>query len=200
MLIVGVCASPRKGQSSYALMTAALEAAREAVPGTRTELVEMAGKDIHGCLACGACAKELKCSQADDFPGLLPLLGDPELAGFMLASPVYFGGMTAQAKAFLDRMVSLRRNGFLMRDKVGGAIAVGGFRNGGQELTIQAIHAVMLVQGMVVVADDTPTCHFGGTGWSAMEGGIEADAFGLATSRNLGKRVALLAARLSARV
>jgi multimeric flavodoxin WrbA len=197
MLIVGLCASPRPGQSSFSLMSAALEAAGQAVPGAKTQLVELAGKQIHGCLACGACAKELKCSQDDDFPALLPLLADSELAGLMVASPVYFGGMTAQAKAFLDRMVSLRRNGFLMKDKVGGAIAVGGFRNGGQELTIQAIHAAMLVQGMVVVGDDMPTGHFGGTGLSTLEGGIAADAFGLATSRNLGQRVALVAARLA---
>lgn len=136
MLIVGVCASPRKGQSSFVLMRAALEAAAEAVPGVRTELVELAGKDIHGCLACGACAKELKCSQADDFPALLPLLSDPDLGGFMMASPVYFGGMTAQTKAFLDRMVSLRRA--LDVGYVGAAPTVTAAANQGVQVTILA--------------------------------------------------------------
>ena len=83
-----------------------------------------------------------------------------------MATPVYMGSMTSQGKAFLDRCVSLRRNGFLLRNKVGGVIAVGGVRNGGQSLTIQAVQAALLVQDMVIVSDGRPTAHFGGTVWS----------------------------------
>ncbi len=197
MKIIGVCASPRKGQTSYLALNAALEAAREAVPGMETELVELAGKKIGGCLACGKCLKELRCSQKDDLTELLPTLADPELAGIILASPVYLSGMTSQAKAFLDRLVPLRRNGFLLRNKVGGAIAVGGARNGGQSITLQQIHAAMLTQDMVVVGDGKPTSHLGGTGFSGGEGGMAEDKFGLTTARGVGKRVAEVAAKLA---
>jgi multimeric flavodoxin WrbA len=90
----------------------------------------------------------------------------------------------------------LRRNGFLLRDKVGGVIAVGGFRNGGQELTIQSVHNAMLVQDMVVVSEGRPTSHYGATLWSGYPEGIEKDAFGLETARSLGKRVAEVAAKM----
>ncbi len=195
MKILGVCASPRKEKSTHAALQAALQAAA-AVPEIETELIELAGKKFGGCLACGKCMKELTCSQDDDFTALLPTLADPALAGLIIASPVYFGGMTAQCKAFIDRCVPLRRNGFRLADKVGGAIAVGGVRNGGQELTISSIHAAMLVWDMVVVSDGRPTSHFGGTGFSGLQGGIESDEFGLATARGLGDRVARLAAKL----
>jgi multimeric flavodoxin WrbA len=179
-------------------MEASLAAAKEAAPGVETQLVELAGKQVNGCLACGKCMKEVTCSQ-DDFMGeLLPLLMQKDLGGLILASPVYLGCMTAQAKAFLDRCVPLRRNGFLLRNIVGGAIAVGGMRNGGQTVTLQQIHAAMLVQDMIVVGDGKPTSHFGGTGFSGMEGGIVADEFGLATAVNLGRRVAGVAAKLMA--
>lgn len=198
MRILGVCASPRRGQTSFTALETALAAAQEIVPGIETQLVELAGQQVNGCLACGKCLKEVRCSQDDYMDELLPLLTQKDLGGIIIASPVYLGCMTSQAKAFLDRTVPLRRNGFLLRNKVGGAIAVGGVRNGGQSLVLQQIHAAMLVQDMVVVSDGQPTSHFGGTGFSGIEGGMKNDEFGLATAANLGRRVAGVAAKLMA--
>jgi multimeric flavodoxin WrbA len=47
----------------------------------------------------------------------------------------------------------------MLKNKVGGAVAIGGSRNGGQELTIQNIHAWMHIHGIIVVGDNN---HFGG--------------------------------------
>ncbi|MBA4395018.1 MAG: flavodoxin family protein [Desulfobacca sp.] len=196
MKILGVCGSPRKGKTSFFMLEQCLTAVRETDLGIKTELLELAGMKINGCLACGQCLKELKCSQEDDFAGVIPLLSDPELAGLIIATPVYLGSMTSQCKAFLDRGVMFRRNGFMLSNKVGGVIAVGGFRNGGQELTIQTVQAAMLIQNMIIVGDNRPTAHFGGTAWSAHPGGIEQDTVGLDTVRNLGKRVAEVAAKM----
>lgn len=196
MKIVGISCSPRKGKSTFYALETCLQAAKEAVPGIETTLIELSETKMNGCVACGKCVKVLECSQEDDFPKMIPVLSDPELAGLVVATPVYFGSMTSQCKAFLDRCVMFRRNGFLLRDKVGGVIAVGGVRNGGQELTIQAVQAAMLVQDMVVVSEGRPTSHYGATLWSGHPDGIEKDAFGLETARNLGKRVAEVAARM----
>ena len=196
MKIVGISCSPRKGKSTFYALETCLQAAKEAVPGIETTLIELTDTKMNGCVACGKCVKVLECSQEDDFPKMIPVLSDPELAGLVVATPVYFGSMTSQCKAFLDRCVMFRRNGFLLRDKVGGVIAVGGVRNGGQELAIQAVQAAMLVQDMVVVSEGRPTSHYGATLWSGHPDGIEKDAFGLETARNLGKRVAEVAARM----
>jgi len=97
--------------------------------------------------------------------------------GIIVASPVYFGCMTAQLKALFDRTRVLRRQGFLLSGKVGGAIAVGGSRNGGQEKTLQAIHDWMHIQGMIVVGDNN---HFGGI----VQVPAESDEVGIQTVRD----------------
>jgi multimeric flavodoxin WrbA len=194
MKIVGIACSPRKGRSTYYALEVCLQAAREAVKEIETMIIEFSDIKINGCLACDQCRKALKCGQEDDFQKLIPILSDPEVAGLVVATPVYFGSMTSQCKAFLDRCVMFRRNGFMLRNRVGGVIAVGGFRNGGQELTIQAVQAALLVQDMVVVSDGQPTSHFGGALWSGHPDGIANDTVGLETARNLGKRVAEVAA------
>ena len=196
MRIIGISCSPRKGKSTRYALDFCLQAVKEMFPDMETMLIELSDMKINGCIACGKCIKVLECSQEDDFPKMIPILSDPELAGLVVATPVYFGSMTSQCKAFLDHFVMFRRNGFLLRDKVGGVIAVGGVRNGGQELAIQAVQAAMLVQDMVVVSEGRPTSHYGATLWSGHPDGIEKDSFGLETTRNLGKRVAEVSSRM----
>ena len=118
------------------------------------------------------------------------------LSPMIIGTPVYLGNMTAQCKAFIDRSVMFRRNGWLFRDRVGGVLAVGGFRNGGQELTIQSVQAGMLCHDMICVSDGKPTSHFGGTAHNRPPQGVENDEFGLETVRNLGRRVAEVALRV----
>ena len=196
MKIVGISCSPRKGKTTRYALDKCLSAIEQACPQVDTELIDLAEMEINGCKACGHCMKKLECSQEDDFGTLIPVLSDPALGGLIVATPVYLGSMSSQCKAFLDRCVMFRRNGFLFRDKVGGVIAVGGVRNGGQAVTIQQVHAAMLVQDMILVGDGKPGAHFGGTMWSGYPDGIKNDDVGLMTVQSLGMRVAELALRL----
>ena len=193
--IIGICCSPRPGKTTYEAMSACLAAAGE-VDGVTTRLIELAGKTIGPCLACGICKEGLICGIDDDFGEIIKAFGDPDFAGLIVGTPVYLGMMTAQCKAFLDRTVVFRRNGWMLRDKVGGALAVGRIRNGGQELTIQAVRVAMLCHDMVCVSDGQPTAHFGAALWSGAEGGLAADKEGLETARNLGRRVAEFTKRI----
>lgn len=198
MKILGIACSPRKNKTTAAAVKAALAAAKDAAPGVKTQLIELAGLDVKGCIACGKCMKKFECSHKDDFMKVLvPALSDPDLAGVIVGSPVYFQGMTWLAKIFFDRAVILRRNGFLLRDKVAGAISVGNARNGGQELTLQAMHAAMLCQDMIVVSDGRPSAHLGGTLINT-KNSIDGDEMGLATARGTGARVAQVAAMIHA--
>lgn len=196
MKILGVCCSPRKGQTTFRAMEICLEAARGADGVVTTQLIELANLDIRPCQACGQCKGRLSCSVEDDFVSLIPTLADSNVAGMVIGTPVYFGTMTAQCKAFIDRCVMFRRNGWLFRNRVGAVLAVGGVRNGGQELTIQAVQAALLCHDMICVSDGQPTAHFGGTVFSGVPGGVEQDEFGLQTARHLGRRVAEVAVRM----
>ncbi|MBN1521679.1 MAG: flavodoxin family protein [Candidatus Aureabacteria bacterium] len=190
MKILGVSCSPRKEKTTEYCLKKALEEA-SSFQGIETAFLSLAEKDLHGCAACQYCRNVLDCSLKDDFQKeILPLLKDPALAGIIIATPVYFGTMSAQCKAFLDRTLPLRRNGFMLKNKVAGVIAVGGSRNGGQELAVQAVHAALLIQNCIIVSDGCNTSHFGGTAWERHPGGIDKDEDGLETVKNLGKRVA----------
>ena len=125
-----------------------------------------------------------------------PSFKGPDLGGLILATPVYLGSMSSQCKAFLDRTVMFRRNGFLFRDVVGGVMAVGGFRNGGQEASILQVQSAMLVHDMILVGDGKPGAHFGGTMWSGHPEGMEKDAPGFTTVESLGQRVAQVALKI----
>jgi len=196
MKILAINGSPRRGKTTSFALKQALDAAREVRGDIQTDLIELGGLDIRHCVGCNRCREPLTCSQDDDFIRLLPKLTDPEVAGVIVGTPVYMGTMTGLCKNFLDRAIMLRRNKFAWQDVVGGVLAVGQSRNGGQELTIQAVQAALLVQNMIVVSDGPPFSHYGATLVSGVEGGIEKDENGIATARNLGRRVAELAAKL----
>ena len=196
MKILGINCSPRKGKTTFYALEQCLEAARKEQAGLETEIIELGEMDIHGCCACGHCKETLKCSIDDDFAGIIPKLCDDEIKGIIIGTPVYFGTMASQCKAFLDRTVMFRRNGFLFRNKVGAVLAVGGVRNGGQELTLQAVQAAMLCHDMIVIGDGMKTAHFGASLYSGIDGGIKNDEIGLITARNLGRRMARIISML----
>lgn len=191
--IIGISCSPRKGKTTFKALEVCLNAAREVSTGIETKLIELAGLDIRPCNACMECKKGLKCSIEDDFTDLIPVLADKNVAGMIIGTPVYFGTMTAQCKAFLDRCGMFRFNNWIFRNRIGGALAVGSMRNGGQEITLQEVRTVLLCHDMICVSEGKDTAHFGATLVSGGEGGIEADTFGLKTAGNLGRRVAELA-------
>lgn len=195
--IIAVSCSPRKGMSTYKALNVCLEAARSVNKRIDTELIELAGLDIHPCNACGNCKKELKCAIEDDFARLIPVLADRQVAAMIIGTPVYFSLMTAQCKAFLDRCGMFRYNGWIFRNRVAGALAVGAMRNGGQETTLKAVHTVLLCHDMICVSEGPKTARFGAILVSGGKGGVEADTLGLEMARSLGRRVAELALLVS---
>lgn len=193
--ILGICGSPNKEKSTtlFALKKT-LEVCAQA--GFETEIIELANFSFGGCIDCGGCRKKVTCTQKDDFTAkLIPILQDEAVSGIVFASPVYFGGVTSQMKAFMDRCVVFRRNGFIFGNKVAGALTVGGSRNGGQELAAMDIVKNALIQGMVVVPDAAPTSHFGANLWSRHPGTIEKDDGGIQGAINLGVNMAHHAGR-----
>ncbi len=80
----------------------------------------------------------------------------------VFATPVYFGTLSAQLKAFFDKM-RLSRNSDLVLGKKTAAIAVGASLYGGQEGAINTIHQICLVMGMTIVGNASAGMpgHFG---------------------------------------
>jgi multimeric flavodoxin WrbA len=193
--ILGVACSPRKGKTTAAGLQVCLDAAKAVSPNVEVELLDLGGLNINGCLAAGV---PLPAGQEDDFLKVAPKLADAKVAGIIVGSPVYFGSMSSLCKAFLDRLMAFRKNNFALSNKVAGALAVGSARNGGQELTIQGIQAALMCHEMLLVGDGRPTAHRGATLWNNGKDDISGDEVGIATAKNLGRRVAEVALRLAA--
>jgi multimeric flavodoxin WrbA len=187
MDVLGINGSPRsEGNSAYALRFA-LSWLEEAGLSTRT--IALAGRNIHPCLGCWAC-REGDCVHDDDMEEILGAMR--ECRCLLLASPVYMGMVTGQMKVMMDRSVALRvRSGFELSGKIGAGIACGGFRNGGQELTLQNMHTYFLQQDMAAVADGPRFSHSGAT----IVGSAAEDEVGLQTVSNLCRKIAAMLGR-----
>lgn len=101
--VVAINGSPHMGAGNASLMT------RMMVPtladrGIDLEEVFLAEKDIGFCVGCGACIEKGQCWRQDDHADILQQLFAAD--GVILASPVYFGQVTAQTKAFVDRSLA----------------------------------------------------------------------------------------------
>jgi len=170
MKAIIITGSPRKGKNSEKIADRCEELfTEENIDVTKIYLSE---KKIGPCIHCDYCQNNYGCSQKDDMNELYKVIESGD--ALIMITPVYMGDMTAQLKAFIDRSVSLRRNGFLLKGKIGAAISVGGSKNGGQELTLKQIHNSMLIHGMMIVGDNN---HFGGT----VHAPLEDDDFGKKT-------------------
>ena len=193
--IVGVSCSPRQGKTTATAVKAALDAAKGIDPRIKTELLDLGGLEITGSLGgtTSADANQPK----DDFDlYVLPKLKDPVPDGIIIGSPSYFRTMSALCKAFLERIAVLRSPKLLLADKPVGALAVGAYRNGGQELVIEQIQVAMLCHEVMIVGGK-PGAHQGATLWNAYKDDIEKDEFGIDSAKKLGIRVAEAALRLT---
>ena len=187
--IVAVACSPRRGKTTAQGLQICLEAAREAGPNIETELVELADLNIP--------VFDPAAPGSADFDKVADKLSDPQVAGIIVGTPVYFSGMTSLAKAFLDQCMVFRKKGLALGGKVAGVLAVGGVRNGGQELAIEGVQAALMCQEMVIVGDGRPTAHTGATLVNPGTDDISGDEFGVQTAKNLGRHVAEVALRLA---
>jgi multimeric flavodoxin WrbA len=205
--ILGVSGSPRKNGNVDELLRVALDEAAKA-ENIATEIVYLRDYRIQPCNSCFACCtpaaagKEFPClSFNDDMNLLYPKLGACD--GLILGSPVFFGTVTAQMKAFMDRTEGLLRYSqskwkYSLNNKVGAGLTVGGNRNGGQEFTLLTIHYFFLVHNMILVGtgpEPTPGCYLGGCGTTfpqkgPVKGAVLKDELGVKSARMVGRRVA----------
>ena len=182
MNILGINGSPHlKGNTAFALRHALKVIEAE---GIKTMYISLAELDIAPCKGCFAC-REGSCVQEDDMVHVISAI--KRCDGLLLASPVYMGLITGQMKVMMDRTVLFRAaRQFTISGKVGAGIACGGFRNGGQELTLQAMHTYFLQQDMYAISDGPGYSHSG----AAVAGPTETDQIGLQTVENVARRLA----------
>jgi multimeric flavodoxin WrbA len=159
--------------------------------GIETELIELGREDLKPCKACGTCRKrkDERCVIADD--RLNELVQKMKAAdGIIVGSPVYYGSMTAQTKAFMDRAWFVAgANGGLFRRKVGAAVAVN--RRAGALCTFDEINKHFLISEMIVAGSN-----YWNVATAMNPGDLASDEEGLAIMRKLGQNMAWLLKKL----
>jgi multimeric flavodoxin WrbA len=117
MKVLGILGSPRRGGNSEILMKAFLQGAKEG--GAEVEELLLRDHKISPCLEIYHCFKDGTCPIKDDMRDLYDKLLAADVV--VLASPVFFYGVSAQAKAFIDRTQALwARRYMLKKDFPGG--------------------------------------------------------------------------------
>lgn len=99
MKVLGIMGSPRRQGNTEILLDKALEGARDA--GAEVEKAVVSDLKISGCREIYACHKDGECAIKDDMQSLYGKLREADHV--ILASPIFFYGLTSQVKAVIDR-------------------------------------------------------------------------------------------------
>jgi multimeric flavodoxin WrbA len=103
--VLGIVGSPRRGGNTEILVDEVLRGAQKA--GAVTEKIILSKLNVGPCQACDGCVGTGECVQQDDVPALLKQMEHSQV--WVLGTPVYWWGPTAQFKAFLDRWYGARQ-------------------------------------------------------------------------------------------
>jgi len=191
MKVVAFNGSPRKEGNTYQSLQVVMgELQKE---GIETEVVQLGGKNIHGCIACYKCFKnkDKECSIKDD--GVNDYIKKMmEADGIIIGSPVYFSNVTSEVKAFIDRAgLVARANDNLLKRKVGaGVVAV---RRAGATFAFSAINFFFFIQEMIV-----PGSIYWNLAIGREPGEVQEDQEGMMTFKTLGQNMAWLLKKIKA--
>lgn len=129
--IVGIYGSPRKGGNTDTLLDAALNGAEDA--GATIRRIYLRDLNFVPCQNCGSCATKGICHIEDDMAVVYEALDQSDV--ILLAAPIYFCSMTAQAKAMIDRCQPYWARKYVLKQeppksgRKGGFVCCGGFKD-----------------------------------------------------------------------
>lgn len=162
--------------------------------GIETELVQLGGQKVYGCLACGKCweSQDNRCIRKDDAMNtFIQKIGEAD--GIIIGSPTYFSNVSTEVKALIDRcgFVNKANGGNLLRGKVGASVVA--VRRAGSTFTYSAINFFFGIAEMIIA-----TSSYWNMTLSLEPGDVQKDEEGIETFRTLGRNMAQLLGQLQA--
>jgi multimeric flavodoxin WrbA len=110
--VLGIFGSPRRGGNTDLLLEEALKGAEQ--EGALVERLHLTDYNVMPCRECHGCDKTGQCVIQDDMQKIYPKLLDSDI--IILASPIFFYGITAWAKALVDRSQAVWVRKYLLKD------------------------------------------------------------------------------------
>jgi multimeric flavodoxin WrbA len=190
MKVIAINGSPRKnGNTSILLKTALKEIETE---GIATELLQLGGEKLHGCMACYKCAanQDRRCSIKNDAVNtFIEKMLDAD--AMLIGSPTYFCNVSTEVKALIDRAgIVSKVNGDMLKRKLGAAVVA--VRRAGSTQVFDAINQFFTINQMII-----PGANYWNVGIGREIGEVEKDEEGLNTMKILGQNMAWLLEKLS---
>jgi len=102
MLVVGINGSPHERGNTGFLVRKVLQGAQE--QGAVTKMLDLGKMRLSPCIACATCKKGAgtRCSKRDDMYEFYDVVD--ETRAIVVGTPIYFDHVSAQLKAFMDRL------------------------------------------------------------------------------------------------
>lgn len=188
MRVVAFNGSPRKGGNTEHLLAQVLSVLKE--EGIRTELVQVGGKKVHGCTACGKCFvnQDKRCVYDDDIINKC-IRKMVAADGILIGSPTYFADVSTETKVLIDRAgFVVMANGGLLSRKAGAAVVAA--RRAGAVHAFDTINHFFGISGMYTVGSS-----YWNLGLGMNPGDVEKDKEGMETMKNLGANMAFILKR-----
>ena len=189
MKVVAFNGSARKDGNTAILVREVFKELKKAK--IETELVQLAGKKVPGCIACGKCfeKKDRQCAIKGDIVNEC-IEKMTEADGIILASPTYYADISASTKALIERAGFVARaNDDLFRRKVGAAVVA--VRRGGAIHAFDTMNHFFFINQMIV-----PGSSYWNMGIGLAPGDVEKDEEGLSTMKTLGANMAWVLKKL----
>ncbi len=189
MKVIGFNGSARKDGNTALLVNHVLDELQK--EGIETDLFQLSGKKIHGCMACYKCFqnKDRRCSVKNDILNecIEKMI---EADGIILGSPTYFTDVSSEMKALIDRagFVSKANDGMLKRKVGAGVVAV---RRAGSIHAFDTLNHFFLISEMII-----PGSSYWNMGFGLEKGEVEKDEEGILTMKVLGQNMAWLLKRI----
>jgi len=185
MKVIAFCGSARKEGNTSLLLNAVFKPLAES--GAETELIELAGNEIRGCMGCYVCylKKNRECVLTKD-PVNESISKMAAADAILLGSPAYFGDVSSEMKAFIDRSSMVNKaNGYMFKRKIGAAVAAAG-RAGAVHALDTMNHFFLLSQMIIVGSNDW------NVGIGTEMGEVVDDEEGMKAMHQLGENMAWL--------
>jgi len=186
MKVIAFNGSARKDGNTAILLNWVLDELK--AEGIETELIQMGGQTLSGCIACYKCreSKDQKCAVRNDKVNDY-IAKMQEAQGILLGSPTYISDISANMKALIERCTIVCRSngGAMWKRKVGGAVI--SVRRAGSVHAFSSINYFFLINEMII-----PGSSYWNLGIGREPGEVRNDSEGIKTMKTLGQNMAWL--------
>ncbi len=188
MKVLLINGSPRERGNTFTALTEVAETLN--AEGIETEIISIGKKAVQGCIACGMCGRNGRCTFQDDLYNRVLRAVKDGIDGLVVGSPVYYGGPNGSLCALLDRLFySL---GAALQYKPAASVVV--CRRGGASAAFDRLNKYYTILNMPVVSSQYWNMVYGQTPGQAAQ-----DEEGMQTMRTLGRNMAWMIKQLKGR-